>query len=132
MLASRHHATLIPAPSGTEIRDDRSINGTFVNGQRVDSAVLREGDVVTIGNVDLVFSGGTLARRNETEAATRTGGLDVHGVTWTIEGNKTLLDNISISARPGTLTAVIGPSGRRQVDASPGWWPDTPTRRPAR
>jgi ABC-type Na+ transport system ATPase subunit NatA len=32
-------------------------------------------------------------------------------VTWTIEGNKTLLDNISISARPGTLTAIIGPSG---------------------
>src|SRR5262249_39360423 len=45
------------------------------------------------------------------EAATRTGGLDVHGITWTIEGNKTLLDNISIAARPGTLTAIIGPSG---------------------
>ena len=73
--------------------------------------MLRDGDVVTIGNVDLVFAGGTLARRSETEAATRTGGLDVHGVTWTIEGNKTLLDNISLTARPGTLTAVIGPSG---------------------
>ena len=111
VLASRHHATLIPGPSGTEIRDNRSINGTFVNGARVESAVLHDGDTVTIGNIDLVFSGGTLARRNETEAATRTGGLDVHGVTWIIEGNKTLLDNISISARPGTLTAIIGPSG---------------------
>jgi ABC transport system ATP-binding/permease protein len=110
VLASRHHATLVPTPAGTEIRD-RSINGTFVNGARVDKAVLNDGDVVTIGNVDLVFSGGTLTRRTETEADTRTGGLDVHGVTWTIEGNKTLLDNISISARPGTLTAVIGPSG---------------------
>ena len=96
---------------GTEIRDNSSINGTFVNGARVDSAMLRDGDVVTIGNVDLVFAGGTLARRTETEAATRTGGLDVYGVTWTIEGNKTLLDNISLAARPGTLTAVIGPSG---------------------
>jgi len=111
VLASRHHATLIPGPDGTEIRDNRSINGTFVNGARVESAVLHDGDTVTIGNIDLVFSGGTLARRNETEAATRTGGLDVHGVTWIIEGNKTLLDNISVSARPGTLTAVIGPSG---------------------
>ena len=73
--------------------------------------LLHDGDVVTIGNVDLVFAGGTLARRTETEAATRTGGLEVRGVTWTIEGNKTLLDNISIDARPGTLTAVIGPSG---------------------
>ena len=75
------------------------------------SAVLHDGDIVTIGNVDLVFRGGTLVRRTETEAATRTGGLEVHGVTWTIEGNKTLLDNISLAARPGTLTAVIGPSG---------------------
>ena len=111
VLASRHHATLVPGPGGTEIRDERSINGTFVNGTRVESKMLSDGDVVTIGNVDLVFRGGTLARRTETEADTRTGGLEVHGVTWTIEGNKTLLDNISIAARPGTLTAIIGPSG---------------------
>ncbi|WP_438287172.1 ATP-binding cassette domain-containing protein [Mycolicibacterium porcinum] len=111
VLASRHHATLIPLTGGTEIRDERSINGTFVNGARVDNAILHDGDVVTIGNVDLVFSGGTLVRRSETEADTRTGGLEVRGLTWTIEGNKTLLDNISVDARPGTLTAVIGPSG---------------------
>ncbi|OBK75767.1 FHA domain-containing protein [Mycobacterium sp. 1164985.4] len=111
VLASRHHATLVPTADGTEIVDNRSINGTFVNGARVESALLREGDTVTIGNIDLVFSDGTLVRRTETEAATRTGGLEVHGVTWTIENNKTLLNNISIAARPGTLTAVIGPSG---------------------
>ena len=111
VLASRHHATLIPSPGGTEIRDNKSINGTFVNGARVDSAMLRDGDVVTIGNVDLVFAGGTLARRTEAGADTRTGGLEVFGATFTVEGNKTLLHNISMSARPGTLTAVIGPSG---------------------
>ncbi len=111
VLASRHHATLVPTGAGTEIRDNRSINGTFVNGSRVESALLNEGDTVTIGNVDLVFRGGTLVRRTETTAASGTGGLDVHGVTWTIESNKTLLHNISLTARPGTLTAVIGPSG---------------------
>lgn len=111
VLASRHHATLIPTPQGTEIHDNRSINGTFVNGSRVEAAVLHDGDVVTIGNIDLVFAGGTLVRRDETATATRTGGLDVRGVTWTIENNKTLLDDISLGAQPGTLTAVIGPSG---------------------
>ena len=111
VLASRHHATLIPTPGGTEISDNRSITGTFVNGSRVTTALLNEGDVVTIGNVDLVFTGGSLVRRTETAAATGTGGLDVRAVTWTIENNKTLLDNISLTARPGTLTAVIGPSG---------------------
>ena len=76
VLASRHHAYLAPRTSGSlgsEIRDANSINGTFVNGIRVGSAVLAEGDVVTIGNVDLVFSGGQLVRR--ARAATRTGGL---------------------------------------------------------
>jgi ABC transport system ATP-binding/permease protein len=111
VLASRHHATLVPTPQGTEIHDNRSINGTFVNGARIESAVLHDGDVVTIGNIDLVFAGGTLARRDETATATRTGGLDVRGVTWTIENNKTLLDDISLGAQLGTLTAVIGPSG---------------------
>jgi ABC-type multidrug transport system ATPase subunit len=111
VLASRHHATLVTTAAGTEIRDNRSINGTFVNGARVESAILHDGDTVTIGNVDLVFRDGMLARRTETAADTSTGGLDVHGVTWTIEGNKTLLNNISLTARPGTLTAVIGPSG---------------------
>ncbi|WP_076117359.1 FHA domain-containing protein [Mycobacterium sp. IS-2888] len=111
VLASRHHATLIPTTRGTEIHDNRSINGTFVNGSRVEVALLHEGDVVTIGNIDLVFAGGVLARRDESATATRTGGLDVRGVTWTIDNNKTLLDDISLGALPGTLTAVIGPSG---------------------
>ncbi|MBL7660885.1 FHA domain-containing protein, partial [Escherichia coli] len=68
---------------GTEIRDNRSINGTFVNGARVDAALLHDGDVVTIGNIDLVFADGTLARREENLLETRVGGLDVRGVTWT-------------------------------------------------
>ena len=92
-------------------RDNRSINGTFVNGTRVETAMLEDGDVVTIGNVDLSFNDGTLVRRTDTEAATATGGLEVRGVSWTIEHNRTLLDNITLAARPGTLTAVIGPSG---------------------
>jgi ABC-type multidrug transport system ATPase subunit len=111
VLASRHHATLAPSPDGVQILDASSINGTFVNGTRVDEALLREGDVVTIGNVDLVFHNGTLVRRTEIETDTRTGGLEVQGISLTIEHGRALLDNISFSARPGTLTAVIGPSG---------------------
>ncbi|OOD74954.1 ABC transporter ATP-binding protein, partial [Mycobacterium tuberculosis] len=80
-------------------------------GARVDAALLHDGDVVTIGNIDLVFADGTLARREENLLETRVGGLDVRGVTWTIDGDKTLLDGISLTARPGMLTAVIGPSG---------------------
>ncbi|OBG70474.1 ABC transporter ATP-binding protein [Mycobacterium sp. E3305] len=108
VLASRQHATLVQTPLGTEIRDN-SINGTFVNGTRVGSAILSDDDVVTIGNVDLVFRGGTLTKRSEAE--TRTGGLEVRNVNYVVDGGKQLLDEISLIARPGTLTAVIGGSG---------------------
>src|SRR6516225_4610278 len=108
VLASRHHAFLTPTPLGTEIRDAQSINGTFVNGNRVRSALLCEGDVVTIGNADLVFTGGILVRRQE--VATRTGGLEVRDVDFSING-KNLLERVSLTARPGTLTAIIGGSG---------------------
>ena len=109
VLASRHHAMLVPTPRGVQIQDANSINGTFVNGERVKDAVLRENDVVTIGNFDLVFANGKLVRR--TEPAAKTGGLEVRGVSLTVERALTLLDRVSFSARPGTLTAVIGPSG---------------------
>jgi len=115
VLASRHHAFLLQSPLGTEIRDAHSVNGTFVNGVRVGSAVLSEGDVITIGNVDLVFTDGNLIRR--TEAATRSGGLEVNGVHFKIDG-KELLDNISLTARPGTLTAIIGGSGAGKTTLS--------------
>ena len=103
-------------PLGTEIRDAHSVNGTFVNGVRVGSAVLTEGDVVTIGNVDLVFTHDTLVRR--TEAATRTGGLEVNSVCFTVDRGKQLLDHISLTARPGTLTAIIGGSGAGKTTLS--------------
>ena len=98
VLASRHHATLLPTPEGVKIVDARSINGTFVNGTRVDEALLAENDLVTIGNVDLLFQGGTLVRRSETRAATRTGGLQVRAISLTIEHGQELLNNISFGA----------------------------------
>jgi ABC-type multidrug transport system ATPase subunit/predicted component of type VI protein secretion system len=116
VLASRNHAFLTQTPLGTEIRDAHSVNGTFVNGVRVGSAVLTEGDVVTIGNVDLVFTGDTLVRR--TEAATRTGGLEVNSVCFTVDHGKQLLDHITLTARPGTLTAIIGGSGAGKTTLS--------------
>ncbi|HEY2448654.1 MAG TPA: ATP-binding cassette domain-containing protein, partial [Mycobacterium sp.] len=50
-------------------------------------------------------------------AATRSGGLEVKGVHFKIDG-KELLDNISLTARPGTLTAIIGGSGAGKTTLS--------------
>ena len=109
VLASGHHATLMPTPEGVRIQDAHSANGTFVNGHRVKNAALKPNDVVTIGNVDFVFANGNLVR--SIEPANKTGGLEVCDISLTIEGSRTLLDRVSFSAKPATLTAVIGPSG---------------------
>jgi pSer/pThr/pTyr-binding forkhead associated (FHA) protein len=52
---SRRHAILVPRPSGARILDDRSANGTFVNGRRVQQADLRDGDVIVLGRVLLRY-----------------------------------------------------------------------------
>jgi pSer/pThr/pTyr-binding forkhead associated (FHA) protein len=52
---SRRHAILVPGPDGARILDDRSSNGTFVNGQRVPQADLRDGDVIVLGRVTLRY-----------------------------------------------------------------------------
>jgi hypothetical protein len=52
---SRRHAILVPRPTGARILDDRSANGTYVNGRRVQQAELRGGDVIMLGRVMLRF-----------------------------------------------------------------------------
>jgi hypothetical protein len=52
---SRRHAVLISHPSGHRILDDRSLNGTFVNGTRIEQSDLRNGDVIAIGRVMLLY-----------------------------------------------------------------------------
>ncbi|MEV0707553.1 FHA domain-containing protein [Nocardia aurea] len=107
-LASRKHARLVAASEGLTIEDLGSANGTFVNGTRQQRTVLRERDIVTIGNIDFVVQQGTLVHRQKPVAEQ---GLSVHGVGFTVEGNKQLLVDVNMQAGRGTLTALIGPSG---------------------
>ncbi len=52
---SRRHAIIVSRGSGARILDDRSLNGTFVNGRRIDSVDLRNGDVITMGRFELCY-----------------------------------------------------------------------------
>lgn len=55
---SRKHAAVKLAGGVASIEDAGSLNGTYVNGMRVDSAVLGDGDVVQIGRFVMAFSAG--------------------------------------------------------------------------
>jgi pSer/pThr/pTyr-binding forkhead associated (FHA) protein len=53
---SRHHAIFTRTASGRiTLRDLNSLNGTYVNGARVEETVLRSADEVQIGKYKLVF-----------------------------------------------------------------------------
>jgi len=56
-LVSRIHCRLTSDSSDQLIVEDlESTNGTLVNGKRIDRAVLREGDVLTVGRLDFTVS----------------------------------------------------------------------------
>ena len=55
---SRRHAEFLRQVSGYLVRDVGSLNGTYVNRERIDEGTLRNGDEVQIGKFRLVFLAG--------------------------------------------------------------------------
>ncbi len=56
---SRRHALIVRQPDGVRVLDDRSLNGVFVNGERVEWRVLRDTDEIVVGRYRLHFLVGT-------------------------------------------------------------------------
>jgi predicted nucleic acid-binding Zn-ribbon protein len=52
---SRRHALIIRQPDGVQVVDDRSQNGVFVNGERVESRTLNDGDEILVGRYRLRY-----------------------------------------------------------------------------
>jgi pSer/pThr/pTyr-binding forkhead associated (FHA) protein len=52
---SRRHALVVSQADGVRVLDDRSLNGVFVNGKRVEWSPLADGDEITIGRHRLFF-----------------------------------------------------------------------------
>ena len=52
---SRRHALIVRQPDGVRVLDDRSLNGVFVNGERVEWSVLGDGDEILVGRHSLRF-----------------------------------------------------------------------------
>lgn len=58
-LVSRRHAVVALAAGEASLRDLQSANGTFVNGQRIDSCPLHVGDVVRFADTPMRWDGRT-------------------------------------------------------------------------
>ena len=103
-LEDRRYHLLAVGPGG--VRRQPQLGGV---AERLPDGQLPVHDVVTIGNTDLSVKDGRLVPRQA--VAPTAGGLRVDGVGLTIEGGRRLLEDVTFTAQPGSLTAVIGPSG---------------------
>ena len=57
---SRRHAEIVRNDGGYDLKDVGSLNGTYLNRERIEGAVpLRNGDELQIGKFKLVFFSGT-------------------------------------------------------------------------
>jgi pSer/pThr/pTyr-binding forkhead associated (FHA) protein len=52
---SRRHALVVSQAEGVRVLDDRSLNGIYVNGDRVEWSPLADGDQITIGRHTIYY-----------------------------------------------------------------------------
>ncbi|MEU4464209.1 MULTISPECIES: FHA domain-containing protein [unclassified Streptomyces] len=109
LVVSRRHAELRALADGTyEITDLGSHNGTYLNGSRVTTAPVGQGDIVGIGHSAFCLVGDQLQEYVDTGEVS----LDVQDLAVTVDhGRKTLLDHVSFPVGEKCLLAVVGPSG---------------------
>ena len=52
---SRRHALIVSQADGVRVLDDRSLNGVYVNGRRVEWSPLGDGDEIVVGRHTIYF-----------------------------------------------------------------------------
>jgi len=108
---SWHHAQITRVSQGHIITDQHSVNGTFVNGQRIDTPyTLQQSDVVQIGPFRLVYEASGF------QQYTLSGGMRLDGMhlvqeVGSLKSPKRILNEIDISVYPREFVALVGTSG---------------------
>jgi ABC-type multidrug transport system ATPase subunit len=104
---SRFHAEVVQnSIGGFDLVDLRSTNGTFLNGDQIKREPLKIGDVIQIGKYSRRFTQDGLQVLEGIDGTP----VATDGVTFEIAG-RNLLQDVSFTLGPRTLTAIVGPSG---------------------
>jgi ABC transport system ATP-binding/permease protein len=104
---SGHHAVFEKVTGGYRVTDTNSTNHVYVNGQIVDSQLLRTGDEMRIGPYRLTYTGTELRQYDESSNIR----IDALGLKKTGNNNVILLNNISLVIPPRKFVALVGGSG---------------------
>ena len=111
---SRKHAQILFVGKGYEVVDLGSRNGTKVNGQKVPRAILKGGDVIHIGGVDLVFEDDAPAGVYNAGTGIETRVVDVVGALAARLGRADLVDLGALAYRRGeVMRYALDPSRAR-------------------
>ena len=106
---SRKHAAFKKLGDQHVLEDLGSANGTYVNDQRIQSTILRDGDLIEIGKFLLVFANGQVTPYQSSGMR-----LDVSDLSRDVQarrGRLRILDNVSLSILPREFVAIVGGSG---------------------
>jgi ABC-type multidrug transport system ATPase subunit len=106
---SRSHAEIRQDGEQYFIRDLNSRNGTYINGKRVTTAEIFEGDLIQIGSFLLTFQDGEVTPYQSSGMR-----VDVSDLSKTISdrrGTFRIIDEINMSVLPREFIAIVGGSG---------------------
>jgi ABC-type multidrug transport system ATPase subunit/pSer/pThr/pTyr-binding forkhead associated (FHA) protein len=108
---SAHHARVFRNAGRLILEDAGSANGTFVNGERIAWKILTAEDVVQVGSRRMRFT-----RPARTWPEAQPARIDVRNVSVDVVDRETrqplrIVDDLSFTALPGELVALMGPSG---------------------
>ncbi len=123
-VVSAHHAVLRRVGDELELVDGDSANGTYVNGARVQRAVLKDGDQIWLADQRLLFDRRSVSRILEPRGIR----VEAIGLRKVVRGGKNLLQDIDLTVLPGELVAIVGGSGAGKstlMDALSGVRPAT-------
>lgn len=121
-IVSRYHARVTRRAGRLKLEDLQTPNGTFVNGRRISSVWLEEGDAVRIGMVRFEVGGEGLTQETTEEGMW----LAAVGLNQWVRPDLNILQDISLVIEPREMVVVVGQSGSGKttlMNAFSGFYP---------
>lgn len=108
---SRKHSFVRKEGNEIYISDNKSTNGTFVNGELITNETKLEiRDVIYIANTILIYTGTALIYKAKV-TGTQVLMKGINRTVKTKNGLKKILNNVNLQIEPGDFVAIIGGSG---------------------
>ncbi|MFR7451506.1 MAG: FHA domain-containing protein [Gemmiger sp.] len=109
---SRHHCEITFQDGHAELKDLGSTNGTYLNGQRVRTALLPEGALINVPTQVFAYAGGVLHYHEHQQGIS----VQLINLRKTVRDRSTgspldIVDGVSMEIEPNSFVVLVGGSG---------------------